>query len=332
MLGMLGLTVDLGRMYIIRTELQTFVDAAAVAACFELDGTTQGINRAKALASTGPGVTIDRNRWNFSTSTVADVVTRFAQAPEGPYARDPASAVNYRFIEVTASADSPIYFLRLLPGVASNQALAARATAGQAELGSIGEGGAPFSPDAHDPSSPEFGFQRGTLYTLKWAPPGQRNKPGGRCPGDLNFNPGGGSSDRGYIDVGQGHGNAGLHDAIVNNDYFLSAPLEVGSLITTVNGNKHVGPAMAKRFNQDTDTTSVTYAQYNGNGRRLLIVPINDAQANARVVGFAAFFLQPNACTSNQMPCCGEYIGPAVVSSKYPGAAVAGLYQVRLFR
>jgi uncharacterized membrane protein len=46
MIGMLGLTIDLGRAYIIKNELQSFADAAAVAAALELNGTSQGLSRA----------------------------------------------------------------------------------------------------------------------------------------------------------------------------------------------------------------------------------------------------------------------------------------------
>ena len=155
---------------------------------------------------------------------------------------------------------------------------------------------------------------------------------GGRCPGDLTFNPGGGSSDRGYIDIGQGNGNSGLYDAIVNNSFYESTPLTIGSVIDHVNGNKHVGPAMDMRFSQDTDTTSTTDAAYTGNGRRLMITPINNAQEPAIVVGFGRFLLEANSCTNNNLPCCAVYLGNnPVVGSTKPGAGGSGLYRVKLF-
>jgi len=56
------------------------------------------------------------------------------------------------------------------------------------------------------------------------------------------------------------------------------------------------------RFNQDTNTNQTeTYAQYmtegTGNGRTILVVPVNDPVQSsidgaAYIIGFAAFFLQ----------------------------------------
>lgn len=333
LVGMLGLAADLGRIYIVKNELQAFVDAAALAASFELDGTTQGMANAQTIAASGP-VGATANKWDFSTKTVTNVQSSFAQTLTGTYLTSPSPASGYRFVRVTASAQVQLYFLTILPGVTA-PTVAATAVGGQGLETSIGDGAAPFSPDAHTPSDPNFGFTIGQQYTLKWAPPGQRDKPGGRCAGDATFNPGGGSSDRGYIDVGQGNGSSALHDAIVNNDYNLADPLTMGSVIDMVPGNKHVGPAVEERFNQDTDTTSATYSAYNGNGRRLLLVAVNNGGDPAQVVGFAGFFLPPNnpCVSSNKKPCCAEYVGPMVLSSQHKGAgSTTGLYRVKLFQ
>jgi len=47
LLGAVGLAVDLGRMYIVKGEAQTFADSAALAAVLELDSTSAGITRAR---------------------------------------------------------------------------------------------------------------------------------------------------------------------------------------------------------------------------------------------------------------------------------------------
>ncbi len=38
MFGMLGLAFDLGRVFIVKNELQAFVDASAMASCRMMDG------------------------------------------------------------------------------------------------------------------------------------------------------------------------------------------------------------------------------------------------------------------------------------------------------
>lgn len=334
MVAMLGLAADLGHVYIVKSELQGYVDAAALAACRELDGTAQGVARAQAVAAAGPGAGAATNKWDFSTKVVAGVQTSFSQTFNGTYVANPGSGSGYRFVRVSASVQIPLFFLPVLRGIGTTQTVTANAIGGQATKTSMGDGLAPFSPDAHDAADPNFGFVKGQQYTLKWPPPGQRGKPGNQCNGDVGFTPGGGSSDRGYIDVGQGNGNSALHDAVVNNDFQLAEPLTVGSPIDTVPGNKHVGPAVEERYNQDTDTAAATYSAYNGNGRRILIAAVNDRGDPARVAGFGAFFLPPDACgNKNTSPCCAEYIGPALVSGTRSAAGLGGgLYKPVLFR
>jgi putative Flp pilus-assembly TadE/G-like protein len=331
-MAVLGLTLDVGRAYVIKNELQAFADAASIAAAFELDGTSAGVTRAYAAAGTGPTTGgAPPNRYDFATQAIGSVQVSFATTFGGTYQPEGSAAADSRFVQVTVAADSPIYFVRALKG--GTWALNGTAVAGQALESTSGPGTAPFSPDAHTPGDPSFGFTVGQQYTLKWPPPGQRGKAGNTCSGDVGFVPPNSSSSRGYIDVGQGNGNLALHDAIVNNDFYLPTPYQVGSVIDWVPGNKNVGPGVDERFAQDTDQTSTTYATYTGNGRRILTVPVNDGADPATVVGFAAFFMPPGICgPQNTSPCCAEYLGGGVAASARKSAGGAGLYRVKLFR
>jgi Flp pilus assembly protein TadG len=330
LLAIVGLATDLGRVYAARNELQVFADEAAFAASFELDGTTDGLARARSVAASGPMTQAARNRWYFGTLTVPAPTVLFASAPSGQYQTNPASPAGYRFVRVQVSGSVNLYFLPLIPGIPGAQTLNASATAGQTPQSELGDGLAPFSPDAHSTTDPDYGFTQGQLYTLRWAPPGHRTKISGSCPGDIGYDPDG-SGDRGYIDVGQGSGSAGLRDAIVNNTYSLTNPLEVGTVLDEVDGQKSVTDAMNERFHQDSDQSAPTFASYHGNGRRLFTVAVNDGGDPARVLGFALFFLQPTPCgTTNTSPCCGEYVGAAVLGSTHRGAGTPGLYEVKL--
>jgi uncharacterized membrane protein len=53
MFGMLGLTTDLGRVYLVKNELQAFADADSVAGALKLDGTSGGLTNADATGTTG---------------------------------------------------------------------------------------------------------------------------------------------------------------------------------------------------------------------------------------------------------------------------------------
>lgn len=327
-----GLAVDLGRVFVTKTELQRFADAAALAAAFELDGTSSGITDAINTANNGPGTTATRNRWNFETTNVPAPTVTFAQNPTGAWVTNPGNPAGYRFVRLQLSGSVPIYFLRVLPGVSASHTVPVSAIAGQALENKLGPGMDPFSPDAQNRNQADFGFTIGEFYTLKWAPSGQRSK-GNRCAGDRNFLPGGGSSDRGYIDIGQGDSQSGLGDSIINGGYYLPQPLTIGSPVVHVQGNKHVGPFIKTRYNQDTDLLSLNLTSYTGNGRRLVPVPVNDGLDSSLVVGFALFMLTDDSCaTSNVKPCCGIYLSnnPVMYSEK-KGAGGSGLYRVKLF-
>lgn len=328
-LALVGLATDLGRVYVARNELQIFVDEAAFAACFELDGSAAGVTRARSVAATGP-TSGTPNRWYFGTQAVAAPDVQFAAAPGGPFQTSPVSPAGYRFVRIQASGTVKLYFLPVVPGIPDSHILTVTATAGQVPQSELGDGLAPFSPDAHNVGDPDFGFSKGQLYTLRWAPPGQRTKESGSCPGDLNYDPNG-SNDRGYIDVGQGNGNSGLRDAIVNNTYTLPNPLEVGTVLDEVSGQKSVTDAMNERFEQDNDKTAASFSAYHGNGRRLFTVAVNDGGSPAKVAGFALFFLPKEPCgDKNTSPCCGEYVGAAVLGSTHRGAGTPGLYAIQL--
>ena len=107
---MVGLCIDISRIYTARAELQNAADAAAVAAARELDGTAEGIqlavNRAGQVANT----------YGFGKGSVTISQIRFARNlyPDADYVdADTAddSPTNYRFVRVlTGSASTDMLF------------------------------------------------------------------------------------------------------------------------------------------------------------------------------------------------------------------------------
>src|SRR5215468_11122180 len=85
LLGMLGLALDLGRVFIAKNETQTFTDTAALAAAMKLDGKTFTAANAAVTNNT-------KNQWNMATTTFTasggstTVMTEFAQ----PQAANPS--------------------------------------------------------------------------------------------------------------------------------------------------------------------------------------------------------------------------------------------------
>ena len=327
MMGMLGLAIDAGRMFICKDELQAFVDASALAAVSRLDGSQAGVTAANNLATAGPLGATKPNGYNFGTSTVSTVTntysTTFAGATYDSYATASTPATNhYRFIRVTASANVPLNFLPVLPGISSLMSLTATATAGENPSTSLAGNMLPFAPDAHNQADHmNFGLTPGTQYTLKW---GNGNTT--TCTGDAGFTPPGSPpSEHGFVDIGEGNSNNNVRTAIEWGGYpnANSNPSSVGTgnLIDGVPGNRgtSIFDALAARAAQDTNDTSTTYMDYmdsgTGNGRRIVTVAIagtwsgNGNNASTPVLGFANFLLN-TTYSGTSGPICATYIGP----------------------
>ncbi len=99
--GMLGVSVDVARMYVAKNEAQAYVDAAALAAALKLDGTAAGVVAA-STAATGLA-----DKWNFMTSSYSGTTVKVASALAGPWTSantPPSPATNYTYVQITASA------------------------------------------------------------------------------------------------------------------------------------------------------------------------------------------------------------------------------------
>ena len=121
-----GLGVDISRFYLVKTELQNAADAAALAACAQLNGKEGGIQAAIAAA------TQSMNKYDFNKTGVSIAKVEFSTSLNGGYVPQNGAepqAANIRFVKVT-TAQSPvgITFAAVVLGPTKN--LSAEATAG----------------------------------------------------------------------------------------------------------------------------------------------------------------------------------------------------------
>ena len=330
LLGIGGLAIDVGRMYITKSEAQSFVDSAAFAGALELDGTSTGVTRAQTA------VTNDPKKWQFQNSSFTNVTTTFATASSGPWtATPPNPPTNYYFTQVQTTVNLPMYLMGALAG--QNAQVAASAIAGQqADGGELG-GEFPFSPYTRsaspDNAADPYGYQVGNKYTLRWGAPGNVTTCGtDETKPNLSSN----GQQRGYCCVAQSAAN--VRAAILGG---ATDPMSIGNPVEIDNGAQNVQPSqMVLRVNMDSDTTSATYAQYvangTGNGMRVVFVPVNGGPPNFIVVGFAGFFLLDstyyNGLNGNQAG-CAEYIGKYVHGAggdHAPGGS--GAFHIKLFQ
>lgn len=332
-IGCLGLAVDLGRMYIARSEAQAYADAAATDAALQLDGEATGILNALAV------VARNQNRWELDTATFTGTTVRFATSAAGPWLANPSPANNYAFVRIQAHATPTLYFMPVLTAMRVGT-VNATAIAGQVPKTKFKEALFPFSPFAHNTIGPDFGLIPGQDYTLRWASSPKLNSPN-VCGGDnqaatIALANAQGGSERGFIEDSA----ASAIRATIEDDY-QTVFRSIGDIVSMTGGTKQTElSSLNNRIHQDTDSASNSFAQYlatgTGNGRRIIAVPINDggtpAGTNLRIVQIAAFFLHATGVYGNGggQPWCAEYIGAWVQGADHKGAGTSGAYVVRL--
>lgn len=335
LIGMLGLAVDLGRVYIVKNEAQAFTDLAAIAAARHLDGKQAGIDSANAEVANST------NGWNFGTQNFpAGIRTvEFGTSATGPWYTTPSgSLVGYAYVRVTVN---PVVNLSFLPAAGSSvtQTVTARSVAGVVPASFPLGGYMPFTPFAHSNSDPNFGFTIGQEYGFRW--PGSATK-GNACAGDqvswpmYNFSDMVGGSTRGYFEL---QSASAIADAILGGKQTL--PLAVGNVLNMTNGNKlSEQNALTTRASYDTDQTNYsptpgTAPAYFGNGMRLVVMPVNNGPSAAppySVLGFASFLLPLSYPSGGNKCWCGIYMGSSTAGGDGSGGPfnVAGAYVVRL--
>jgi Flp pilus assembly protein TadG len=334
LLGMAGLAIDIGRMYITKSEAQSFADSAAFAAALELDGTAAGVTRAQTAVSNNP------KKWEFQNDSFTGVTTSFASSAAGPFSTTPPNPPSgYYFARVQTSVSLPMYLMGPLAG--QNASIAAAAVAGRAATTGTAGGEFPFSPYTRaaspDNAADPFGYQVGNQYTLRWGAPGN-NTTCGTDATKPNLSQNG--KIRGYCCVSESA--ADLRQAIVGG---ATDPETVGTPVDMDNGAKNTEmSAIAQRVEEDTDTTSTTYAQYltsgTGNGERVVYVAVNSGSPNYTNLGFAGFFLLNDSAYTGLKgndSACAEYIGTYVQGAAGQGASGlapggSGAYHIKLYQ
>jgi Flp pilus assembly protein TadG len=329
LLSICGLAIDIGRMYITKSEAQSFVDSAALAAAQKLDGS------ANCFTAATTAVTNDPKRWRFDNTAFSGEQVTFATGPSGPWVATAGDPTGYVYARVQVSVNLPLYLIRAVAG--SWSTIAASAVAGRTATTSIPSGIFPFSPytrsgSPDNPADP-YGYQIGNQYTLRWGAPGTRSNCG-TDPAKETLDANG--DVRGYCCAS---GASSIRDAIVTG-HTSPLTLAVNTTVPMSQGSENTQmTSIAFRVVEDTDTTSPTYATYlangTGNGERVVVVPVNEGGPNYLLQGFAGFFLLPDTSYTGLKgndSACAEYIGAWSQSVAMPQPGGSGAYHLKLFQ
>lgn len=172
LIGLLGLVLDLGHLYITKTELQNAADAAALSGAKELDGTAAGITKAVNRAI----LTAGQNNFDFNRPVVIDIGDISAGSCPQDSCMLPASSITTdtlaagkTFLKVMIpSGDLRTWFMRAIPSGPQNTSTYGLAVAGKYEVD--------ITPIAicqlPDPGTTnELGYERGVSYKVSDANP-----------------------------------------------------------------------------------------------------------------------------------------------------------------
>lgn len=345
LIGMLGLAVDLGRLYIAKSEAQAFADAAALAAVKQLNGKTTGLRAAENAVIAMRQV----NKWNMGTTafTAANSTLEFSTSATGPWSTNPAPT-SVAFARVTATPNLGLSFIRVVGGP-TEKSLTAKGTAGVIEASFSRGGYLPYRVVAHQMRGDEnFGLQVGQEYTIRW--PANARPGNNTCKGDNSQNwidaaGAGGSSERGYFEL---QSAASIRAAILGQRQLIA--LRVGDVLNMTNGNKQTErDALQTLAARDTDQTlyqpnnNSTMPAYSGNGSRLVILPIaasatGDTQgypaiAGNQVLTFGAFLLPMEHDNGGNKSWCAIYMGAKNIGSEgVSPLPIANAFVTRLVR
>ncbi len=202
LVGMLALVVDLGHAYLVKTGLQNGADAAALAGAVKLDGTKEGVIRAKATA-----IEMARqNRYVFDSPvgtadadggldlSVGNCPDDACMMPIDSVTTD-VLAADKSFLRVhTRQRSMAAWFAGVFGENARTLQTFGLAVAGKyaVEISPIGICQLPT--DATNPNTTELGYERGVTYrvsdanplapgTMFWIDPAATNA--GSCSGDV---------------------------------------------------------------------------------------------------------------------------------------------------
>jgi Flp pilus assembly protein TadG len=117
LLGFMGIAMDFGHLFVVKTELQTAMDSCALAAAQELDKATDALTRA-----TGAGETAGKlNKINFqgAAADIVDADITFSDSLTGAYSRAPAVSAQYAKCTHTKSGMAP-WLLQAMAGFTGN--------------------------------------------------------------------------------------------------------------------------------------------------------------------------------------------------------------------
>lgn len=124
LIASMGIALDLGKYFIVKSELQNSADACALAAAYELDGTSSQFTRAEAAGQNLAA----KNNVLFQQDAVAGTTVEFSTSATGSYATAGAASASAGFVRCNVSKPNITNWFLQIVGF-GNQTIPATAVA-----------------------------------------------------------------------------------------------------------------------------------------------------------------------------------------------------------
>jgi putative Flp pilus-assembly TadE/G-like protein len=127
LLGFMAIALDFGRLFVVKTELQTAMDSCALAAAQELDGAIvpgDAMNRATSAGKTAGN--LNKVHFQGGAAGIVDADITFSVSLIGTYTRDPVLSPLYKYAKCTRTkAGMAPWLLQAMSGFTGNAAFSA---------------------------------------------------------------------------------------------------------------------------------------------------------------------------------------------------------------
>lgn len=169
LLGFMGIALDLGRLFVVKTELQTAMDSCALAAAQELDTASDAITRARSAGKTAGN--LNKVHFQSNWAEIVDNDITFSDTLNGAYSVSfPAASAKYAKCTHVKSGITP-WLLKSMTAFtgnnsyAANQSVFALAVATRASAQSSCAIPVQITPKPAGPGTDVYGFKPG-----EWIP------------------------------------------------------------------------------------------------------------------------------------------------------------------
>ncbi len=168
LLGMAGLVIDLGGLFVAKTELQSAMDSCALAAAQELDGATDAVTRATSAGKTAGNA--NNVVYQQASASIIDSDISFNTTLTGTYT--PAASASpttvYSYVKCTHSKGGITARLIKFVGGATTNSVAALAVATRVHAQSTCPIPVGLIPKTGF-TAPDYGFQKGEWVSMLYS-------------------------------------------------------------------------------------------------------------------------------------------------------------------